>query len=617
MSRCQKRWFGVASVSALTLALSGCVGLPTASPVVSGQAINGSGDREAIAIEPNGPGVSDDPRQIAQGFMQAQISSDDNYAIAREFLTNGAQTAWKPGTTSTVFGSESQLSITRPDVGTVVLSVPIVGTLSPDGRLTRANPGTTAALKFGMAHTTSGWRITSVPKNMGVWISEDDFLRTYTAESIYYPSRSGATLVPDARWLPKIGLTTALARAALSQPSPWLKDVVASPFPASTDLQVDSVPVNHSGVADVSLTSTALTASAAQKTAIWAALAATLDEDPSVSAINITVHGRRLETDNLPTSVRLPRDVGFALPPTSLSSLILRTGRFSAWTNAFGSRGDATATGEGAKNQPKLPAISPDWSFVAAGQGGQQIAAVSENRTSVRRWVSGAQLSTTNIGENLGQLDFDAQGWLWAAGEKTSGDTGMSLGGSSGRELTRHKVDVNAASTSAAIWAMDTAKSSSNAAASLSVPWLKQRVLSMALSPEGDRIALVLQGSGGAAHTRVVVAGVIRNASGAPVALGLPQQLPVAMTSMTNVVWADPVDLAVLGTYENQRQPVLVTMDGDGSGLGPVAGADALVSTWNGGDGLFIHTAEGAVYNRLGSAWNRFVTRGEVIAPTS
>ena len=70
-----------------------------------------------------------------------------------------------------------------------------------------------------------------------------------------------------------------------------------------------------------------------------------------------------------------------------------------------------------------LPAVPADWSLLAAGQGGRQIAAISKDRTSVRRWLNGTDVTVPDLGNQLVRPAFDSSGWLWVAGRTSSAST--------------------------------------------------------------------------------------------------------------------------------------------------------------------------------------------------
>ncbi|EFP58699.1 hypothetical protein HMPREF0321_2514, partial [Dermacoccus sp. Ellin185] len=227
------------AAAASVFATAGCVGLPSTSSVAPGKAVDAKDDSEPLAVEPLTASAYDDPRQIATGFLRAQMSAHDDYQAARTFLTGDASRRWKPGTAVTVFAGDSDITATRPDTTTVRLSVPVVATIDADGHLVRQPSTTRRDLRFTVSSTAGGWRLSQVPDGPGVWISSTDVARLFSRVNVYYPAAYGRSLVPDPRLLPRQGLATALARAALSAPPQWLRPAIATSLPTGTALAVD------------------------------------------------------------------------------------------------------------------------------------------------------------------------------------------------------------------------------------------------------------------------------------------------------------------------------------------------------------------------------------------
>ena len=81
----------------------------------------------------------------------------------------------------------------------------------------------------------------------------------------------------------------------------------------------------------------------------------------------------------------------------------------------------------------------------------------------------------------------------------------------------------------------------------VSAPWLAGRsIRGLALSPEGSRVALLVQGSG---QAELLVSGVVRNASGSPIELAEPIQLANEQANPISVSW---VDLLTIATVNNE-----------------------------------------------------------------
>lgn len=468
-----RRTLAGAAVGLGVLVTSGCVGLPSTSGVSVGKAVDAKDDSEPLAVEPLTATAYDDPRQIATGFLRAQMSSHDDYAAARTFLTGDATRRWRPGTAVTVFEGDSDITATRPDTTTVRLSVPVVATIDGDGHLVRSSATTRRTLEFTVDQTGAGWRLSRVPDDLGVWISGSDIDRLFARVNVYYPPAYGRSLVPDPRLLPRQGLATALARAALSTPPAWLRPAVDDAVPTGTSLAVDAVPVRD-GAADVTLTSQVSAADNPGRAALWASMAATLMQAPEVRSVSLRVGGARLETDNLPAQVTDPGQIGYTLAAGSIDELVSRSGTYLAWTSAQAAEAVSGTSAGAAQGRPKLPAVPAEWSLLAVGQGGRQVAAVSNDRTAVRRWVNGIDVTVDDLGTHLIRPAFDSAGWLWVAGTQVS--PASTAGGAA-----------PAASATGALWVLDTSSSSpKQVATKLALPWLgDETIRSISISPEG------------------------------------------------------------------------------------------------------------------------------------
>lgn len=594
----------IALVAAGSLvAASACAGLPATSGVQAGRAVESGQDDEPLVVEPLTASAFQDPREIAIGFVRAQMSTHDNHAAARTFLTGAATSMWKPGSAVTVFSGESDITASRPDMNTVRLSVPVVAAIDAGGHLVRRPSPQRRELEFTLRRTSDGWRLGGVPADLGVWISDADVPRLFRQADVYYAPAHGRTLIADPRWLPRQGMATALARAALSPPPAWLRPAVRQDTPGGSRLAVDAVPVKD-GVAQVDLTKGAAASDNPARTALWAAMTATVVQAPDVRSLELTVASSRLEAENLPAVVSDVSDLGYAQPAQGLDAVISRSGSYLAWTHALASDAVSGTDKKVGKGRATLPAVPSSWSLLAAGQGGRQIAAVSKDRTSVRRWLNGTDVTVDSLGTDLVRPAFDAGGWLWCAGRAFSNAQGPADPGAG---------DVGTARGS--IWALDTRSGTANAQpARVTASWLGgSRITALSVAPEGERLALVLDDG---RSTRAVVAAVQRDARGRPTALGPAHPVAGGVRDLRDIAWADATSLAVLGVVDGTLQPAVQPLDDAVLPLGPVRSAEAIASALGGENGLFVRTSGDSVVTRLGSSWNSFLTHGDIVVPT-
>src|SRR5262249_12563328 len=101
-ARMNPRWLRAGlAVLAATVALGGCVSLPTGGPVGGSNgsihglnpAPNADQSQDGIVVNPARPGAQWLPGQIVSGFLAASGADQD---VARQYLTPGYSKNWKP-----------------------------------------------------------------------------------------------------------------------------------------------------------------------------------------------------------------------------------------------------------------------------------------------------------------------------------------------------------------------------------------------------------------------------------------------------------------------------------------------------------------------------------------
>lgn len=189
------------------------------------------------------------PSDIVSGFLEALTSDDPNYSTARQYLTNAASQAWKPGLSSTVLadgpgidanrlgGREGGDDLSFTLTGTKVAKVDEQQAYSPAGGPYDALVHLTRDKK------TKQWRIDRLPQ--GVVMGKSDFQRNYMSGNKYYfasNAAAGATAQPAAVADPvyvrrRVDPMTQMVRSLLNGPTNWLDHVVRTSFPTGTALK--------------------------------------------------------------------------------------------------------------------------------------------------------------------------------------------------------------------------------------------------------------------------------------------------------------------------------------------------------------------------------------------
>lgn len=291
MPRPRRRLRPVASVAVLAMCLAGCAGIPTSGPVLHGDAIGVERQGDALTRSlPQPPRAGSNQQQIIEGFLNASVSSDNDHGVAREFLTPDAAKTWNPSAGVTIYdsspatGHNSYKAVGSTDV---VFSAAKVGTISLQGEYNDASGD--LVVDFKMRKVDGKWRIAAPPT--GLLLTPGDLDRSYRVYDIYFPDPRRFGLVPNQVLLPiGPGTSTALMRALISGPTPWLAPAVSTAIPTGTKLVVDSAPITD-GIVQVDLSAQAATAIDKEAQALSAQVVWTLRQLVDVTAVRITVNG--------------------------------------------------------------------------------------------------------------------------------------------------------------------------------------------------------------------------------------------------------------------------------------------------------------------------------------
>ncbi len=190
----------LALVLACAAALTGCAAIPTTGPINTGSPVLiDPGQPIPLISEPLQDGS---PEQIVYGFLAASAAGlADQYAGARRYLTTAAAATWSPTASVLIYPSTAQPSVEKRDDGTVLVEVPVQGSLDATGVYTEAPPAAPGELAMGLVKNADGqWRISSLDD--GVVMSAADFNAYYRQMAVYFASANGSYLVPDVRWFP-------------------------------------------------------------------------------------------------------------------------------------------------------------------------------------------------------------------------------------------------------------------------------------------------------------------------------------------------------------------------------------------------------------------------------
>lgn len=577
--RLHTAWAAVAAIGVSVLLLSGCVGLASSTPVQPGEAVAG-GQAPPVRVLFPGPFVNAGQEQIIRGFLRANAASDGNYDVARSFLTPDAAKRWTPEGDIMIFSTESSLDIRIADAATTVLTGVIDATIGADGRYRTLVPGSTQSVTVKFARIDGQWRIADLPPDFGRWLRSSDVPRLVQPYAVHYVAKDRRVLIPDIRWFPLDHLATRLARAQLSPVPEYLAGTARTDIPAGARLTADSVPV-AGGIATVDL-ATQAPAQQAVRENLLAQVVSTLMQDPGVRGVSVRVAGTALDLPDVQSPLTSPSDVGYPpLVPNRLPEPLVRRG---AVVSPF----DATGTGQDPDDKSSYPPVPAQFTSLALSADAQEIAAVDPDRRGISRWRGNTQYQVPFFGTDVGNPSYDRAGWLWVGG-----------------------IGVEEHAT-ARLWVVNTAgvpnDPESSAARPIKADWLTgRRVLGAKVAADTERLAILSVGGRGLG-ARIDVAGIVRDQSGRPVAIGEPLRVGHALASVSGLTWLDETTLATLGRVgaKEPQRPYVLRLAGDYHALAAVPGAGAITSL-GGERQILVVTTEGQVLARAGQQW---VNRG-------
>jgi len=535
----------IAVFVAAAVLLTGCVGIPTSGGVETGPII-GSQLPPNVAYVPSGPTPGSDQQELLEDFMLALRGPQNNYAIAKQFLTKDLAPQWNPEESATVrTGIPSTTA--GADTNTLLYTVTTRAVVDADGRYSEQDP-VLQTFTYAFVKEDGEWRISSAPN--GVVLSQASFNTVFAERALYFFDPSFAYLVPDVRWFPsRTTLPVRIVGALTAGPVAWLQQgAVLSAFPIATG--VDSVDI-ESGTATVELTQEALVASPTDRDRMRQQLAATLD----VATVVMRVGGLVLQTPAVGiAAVKNPQVEGAVLAGTG---------------DNFGFE---TVDGVTA-----IDGISDK--VVAAGA---TAATLSSDKASVAILAADGVSLVRTSGDSAELLDgrpglvapaIDPFRFVWSA-QWTSAASITTFGVDGAEHPVQSSLPADA------------------------------EVVSIAVSRDGTRLLAYLSTTVG---PMLYVVGIIRQqGSNIPTSLGEPLELPVVSSTPVDATWVDDRSVATLSRTSDSTPVALVTLialGGPSAALGQLADATAITGGNNATDGLRVRRANGDIWRAQGGGW--------------
>jgi len=495
--RWARRVAGAAAVVLAAVVLAGCTGIPRSSGVNEGGEIAGPASAE-IDFLPSGPQPDANPSAILRGFIEAASSPQNDFAIARQFLTAGAGDTWDPGAMTLV---DSGVRPSRElSESSISMNIDASAVLDAEGRFTQQQTPVQVDATYTFERRAGQWRISNLPP--GIVIDRTTFLQVFRQTSLYFLSPDNQRLVPDVRWFPsRASTTTRIVKALLAGPSAWLSSTGAAgtAFPAGTRLVADAVPV-QSGVAVVDLDAQGLGASAAALSLMKIQLFASLTQLSSVDDVDLQILGNSQRAQG--TSVSFAQ----MMPTVDGRPLVIRDGKLGM------------LSGTTVETLTRVSTRGLDLATISAGtvsSDSADLALLAPDGV----WVSRAGGAPTLADSRSGLIApaIDDFGNVWTVPRNNPTD----------------------------VWSLAADGSQST----VSVPWIAaSSIVALRLSLDGQRaVVMYLQDD----RARVVVSSVARDERGKPTALGTPIDLVAPAGNPIDAVWLDAITVAVVGSDES------------------------------------------------------------------
>jgi hypothetical protein len=514
----------IAVVLALVLA-AGCATVPTSGPVEHHEPQQ-AGASNGVQVAPLPPADGATQLLVVEGFLHAMSTYEAGYQVARQYLTTDAAKRWHPEAGVQVYADGYPPTETDQ---TVVLIAPLTGTIDSTG-VYRPASGQLRQDFVLVRNDLGQWRISNPPN--GLVVSRYLFSTGFTSVDVDFVAATGDVMLPDPRYFPTgDSALSAAATAVVEGPSAWLSPLVG--HGAVTGVTVDSVVLDSRGAASVHLGGTAEALSRDQRELLLAELGYTLTGFDQVRVVQVSADGE----------LWVSKLGHVEVSPTVFNDLDPSAG--SSQRTAFLARGDKlqrqasqTAWTEFTDVQSGLPALQG----LAVSRSGEQWAGVAAGRSKlVAGSVSEKGYRAIRVGVGLLRPSYSRSGELWSPAASLAG--------------------LKVFRDSAAV-----------AVTMRGVP--NRKVVAAALSPDGDRLALVLSKGG------LTTVGLVRvGRSDAGIVLDGWQELGPNLLEMTSsklldVGWNSISDLAVLRVDANRQTSVMVVSQ-DAAEVNDIGPSDA------------------------------------------
>ena len=483
----------VAVLLSAVLVLSGCAQLPRSGEVKTGPDLKSGLTTDYLYYSPSGPSDGDSQEAVINGFLNAATGPQNDYQVAREYLTSDFSSKWKPNDEVLIQESRPELQII--DDANARLSVQAVAQVDSVGLWTTYPIARLRTLDFKLVKENNQWRISSAP-NATVLVKPvfDVLFKSY---SLYFFDNENKYLVPDLRWFSsRVSTSTRLVNALIKGPNQWLQGSVKNSFPDGTKLALDAVTVEN-GTAVVDLNTAATKADKSARSRMLSQLTATLNQLPNIFAV-------RIQIDHNPQEIALQNS---QLPMSaSYNPMILDA------------KGIRQLEKESQNDKVSLVAKRIGANEFGYSPDGNYLALRSSRGIDLLR-VNTLSSELTTIDNRADQLApvIDNRNQVWTLPTKA------------GEAIQAHDANGKLLFSQSG--------------------WLSQGDhLAFGISREGTRLAVLLKSKSG---TAVYVAAIKRDEYGTPIGVYSPRRVALGTSSMFSLAWSGVNTLVAVASGSN------------------------------------------------------------------
>ncbi len=536
----------LAALAALVAVLTGCAQLPRSGAIGVGPDVLVESTDDYLYYSPSPPSPGDSQQQIVTGFLSAGNGPQNDYEVARSYLSRDFKAEWSASDEVLVQEGSSEFNLLDETLARV--EVQVSASIDQNGVYESQSVQAKRYLDFELVQEDGEWRISKAP-NLTVLI-KPNFSVLFKPYQVYFYDATHISLVPDIRWFPsRTSTATELMQALLNGPRPWMREALAWDIPEGTELSLNSVTISD-GVANVDFSDELLRADRRALSHIQTQVKATLLQIPSVERVKITVNRNELGIDE----IQAPMPQSYASVPVTLDS----EGLFQSGKTSAVYLPDAAEQMVVSAREFALDATSKKLGFVTE-LGLYQVNLLAIDKSPV----------LVDSRSGLIAPSWDNREYLWSVGSAQSSSWRVfDIQGNSSRIDT--KVLAGSATTQ------------------------------FGVSPDGARVAALHTG----AKQGIWLYPVIRDTKGEPFKLGNGVPLTNSFGEPIAMSWADAGHIAALVVDEGASiRPTVMTIGGTIKAYSAVPGARQIVANLS-GPFLFVLKDDGSLLKSRSSVWS-------------